>query len=159
MRLQSLKSYLVSLGSGSPLVRTALRAHGRLHGFTMLFSDATISLRKKNREMILSKAQYVQVPVMMECHDLFFATIEPDILNGREVLDFSRPALHKYKRTGLSFHFPSIPEDDVMDAYTHWYSPKVGDVVWDAGAHAGATTYFLSRNGRVGRQGVRFRAG
>jgi FkbM family methyltransferase len=145
MRLQSLKSYLVSLGPGSPLVRTALRTHGHLHGFTLRLSDATISLRKKNREMILGNAQYVQVPIMMECHDLFFATIEPDILDGREVLDFSRPALHKYKRNGLSFHFPSVPEDDVMDAYTHWYSPKAGDVVWDAGAHAGATTYFLSQ--------------
>ena len=145
MRLQSLKSYLVSLGPGSPLVRAALRAHGGLHGFKVHFSDTAISLQKKNREMILSNAQYVQVPIMMECYELFFDTIEPLISNGREVLDFSKPALQKYKRNGLSFHFPSVPEDDVMDAYTHWYSPKPGDVVWDAGAHAGATTYFLSQ--------------
>ncbi len=145
MRLQGLKSYLVALGPDNVLVRTALRAHGRLRGFTMHFSDATISLRSKTREMTLSNAQYVQVPIMMECYELFFDTIEPDTSSGREVLDFSRPALHKYKRNGLSFHFPSIPEDDVMDAYTHWYSPKAGDVVWDAGAHAGATTYFLSQ--------------
>lgn len=145
MSLQSLKSYLVSLGPRNMLVRTALRAHGGLHGFTLHFSDTAIALRKKNREMILGNAQYVQVPIMMECYELFFDTIEPDISSGREVLDFSRPALHKYKRSGLSFHFPSIPEDDVMDAYTYWYSPKPGDVVWDAGAHAGATTYFLSQ--------------
>ena len=32
-----------------------------------------------------------------------------------------------------------------MDAYTHGYVPQPGDVVWDAGAHAGATAYFLAQ--------------
>jgi len=32
-----------------------------------------------------------------------------------------------------------------MDAYTHWYLPGAGDVVWDAGAHAGASSYFLAQ--------------
>jgi len=32
-----------------------------------------------------------------------------------------------------------------MDAYTHGYAPQPGDVVWDAGAHAGATAYFLAQ--------------
>ena len=145
MQLQALKSRLAARGPKSSLLRTALRAHARLHGFKVGFSETSISIQKKNREMVLSNAQYVQVPIMMECYELFFDTIEPAISNGREVLDFSKPELHKYKRNGLSFYFPSIPEDDVMDAYTHWYRPKPGDIVWDAGAHAGASTYFLSQ--------------
>jgi FkbM family methyltransferase len=40
-----------------------------------------------------------------------------------------------------------------MDAYTMEYGPKDGDTVWDVGAHAGATAYFLSQmvgsSGRV----------
>ena len=40
-----------------------------------------------------------------------------------------------------------------MDAYTHWYLPRAGDIVWDAGAHAGASSYFLAQmvgpSGRV----------
>jgi FkbM family methyltransferase len=95
--------------------------------------------------MILSNAQYVQVPLMMQSYEFYFDTMERSVSNGREVLDFSKPALQKYRRNGLSFYFPSVPEDDVMDAYTYWYSPKPGDVVWDAGAHAGATTCFLSQ--------------
>lgn len=27
-----------------------------------------------------------------------------------------------------------------MDAYTHGYAPQPGDVLWDAGTHAGAST-------------------
>jgi FkbM family methyltransferase len=67
------------------------------------------------------------------------------MLSNREVLDFASPALHRYKRSGVELHFPSIPEDDVMDAYTDWYVPRPGDTVWDVGAHAGATSYFLSQ--------------
>ncbi len=32
-----------------------------------------------------------------------------------------------------------------MDAYTFWYTPGPGDIVWDAGTYAGATTCFLSQ--------------
>ena len=43
-------------------------------------------------------------------------------------------------------------EDDCMDAYTASYRPGEGDVVWDVGAHAGMTTYFLSQMvGATGR--------
>ena len=32
-----------------------------------------------------------------------------------------------------------------MDAYTASYHPKAGDVVWDVGAHAGMSAFFLSQ--------------
>jgi FkbM family methyltransferase len=95
--------------------------------------------------MILSYRQFVQVPIMMECFGLFFDTLYTQSSGAHEVLDFSQPALHRYRRSDVSFYFPGIPEDDVMDAYTHRYTPSPGDVVWDAGAHAGATAYFLSQ--------------
>lgn len=152
MQLQALKSRLAALGPKSPVLRAALAAHARLRGFRLGFAEGRIVIRKNNREMVLSNDQYVQVPIMMECYELFFDTIEATVVEKREVLDFSEPALHKYKRNGLSFYFPSVPEDDVMDAYTYWYKPKAGDVVWDAGAHAGATTYFLAQMvGAAGR--------
>jgi len=103
--------------------------------------------------MILNERQFVQVPVMLECFDLFFSTISVSHREGLDILDFSRPALHHYSRRGVSFHFPSVPEDDVLDAYTKEYLPKPGDIVWDVGAHAGATAFFLSQmvgpSGRV----------
>ena len=140
-------------------MRTALRAHGARHGFTLHFSDTAISVRKKNRNMILSNAQYVQVPLMMSSYQFYFDTMQSAVSNGREVLDFSQPALQTYRRNGLSFHFPSVPEDDVMDVYTQWYTPQLGDFVWDAGAHAGATTCFLSQMVGPNGEGICFRAG
>lgn len=143
--MQFLKDYLVRLGPDSALVQAALRMHGLRHGYRVEFANDSIILRKDGQEMILSKAQYVQIPIMMECYNLFFETIEGKAIEGRTVLDFSKPALQRYRKSGTAFHFPSIPEDDVMDAYTHGYAPQPGDVVWDAGAHAGASSYFLAQ--------------
>lgn len=143
--LQLIKSYLVRLGPNNMLVRTALRLHARRHGFEIEYENDCVTLRKGIRSMVLNPAQFVQVPIMLECYDLFFNTIESEEIASRKVLNFSRPGLHRYVKSQAAFYFPSIPEDDVMDAYTHSYKPKPGDVVWDAGAHAGATSYFLAQ--------------
>lgn len=145
MPIQTIKNHLVRRGPDSALVQAALKAYGRLHGFSISFLNDLVSLRKGNQDMLLAKSYYVQIPIMMECYQLFFDTIAGKEDAGRRVLDFSVPGLHEYKRSGVAFHFPSVPEDDVMDAYTYWYTPRSGDVVWDAGAHAGATSYFLSQ--------------
>ncbi len=90
MQLQSLKSYIVSLGPDSAVMRAALRAYGRVKGFDIHFSDTGISLKKHNRDMVLSRSQYVQVPLMMECHELYFDTIVSLQASNQEVLDFSK---------------------------------------------------------------------
>jgi FkbM family methyltransferase len=143
--MQFLKDYLVRLGPNNLLVQGALRMHGFRHGYRVAFANDAIMLRKDHREMILSKAQYVQVPIMMECYNLFFDSIEGKAVDGRTILDFSKPGLQRYRKSGAAFLFPALPEDDVMDAYTHGYAPQPGDVVWDAGAHAGASSYFLAQ--------------
>jgi FkbM family methyltransferase len=143
--LQSVKNALVRRGPDSQLVQLALTAHAKARGFTISREGDAFHLRRDTREMVLSKMHYVQVPIMEDCFDLFFETIKARDLNGRRVLDFSGPGLHEYVKSGQAFLFPSIPEDDVMDVYTRQYNPKAGDVVWDVGAHAGATTFFLSQ--------------
>jgi len=143
--VQSVKNRLVQMGPRHPLVRTALWMHARQRGFHLRYSPAGIHISRGRRSMILNERQFVQVPIMLECFDLFFSTISSAHRDGAEVLDFSRPALHQYSQRGVSFHFPSVPEDDVLDAYTKEYLPQPGDVVWDVGAHAGATAFFLSQ--------------
>jgi FkbM family methyltransferase len=89
---------------------------------------------------------------MIEVFDVYFDSIQPTLVNSRETLDFSHPAFHTYKRNGMGFFFPSIPEEDPLDQYTFWYTPRPGEVVWDAGAYSGATTsLFASMVGPTGR--------
>jgi FkbM family methyltransferase len=143
--LQKLKDSLVGLGADNRLTQIALSLHARRVGFKIDFSDPTrMWLEKGNRRLALAKRDLTFVPIMMECFDLMFDSILPTIVSGKETLDFSKPAFHTYKRNGMGFFFPSIPEEDPLDQYTYWYTPKPGDIVWDAGAYSGATTCLLA---------------
>jgi FkbM family methyltransferase len=150
--LQKIKDYLVSLGASNSLTQFALSGHGRRHGFKIDFSDSKrIWMGKDNRRLALAPRDLTFVPIMMECFDVYFNSIVPVRVNGREELDFSQPAFHTYQRSGMGFFFPSIPEEDPLEQYTHWHTPQPGDIVWDAGAYSGATSCLLAS--MVGSQG------
>jgi FkbM family methyltransferase len=114
-------------------------------GIWMHNSGGKISLTKGKREIILGVRDIFLVPFAVHLWNQHFDTLEAQTRNGREVLDFSEPAIHRFRKSGLAFHFPSFAEEDAMDAYTAAYTPKAGDVVWDAGANAGTTAYSLAQ--------------
>ena len=150
--IQQFKNYLVSRGPNHPAVQYALRLAGLRKGWRISFGESSIHLRRKDREIILAKKEFVNVPMMFSLSEYYFSTMLPDRHGPHPIWDYSQPAYHSYRRTNLRFFFPSMPEEDAMEAYTCWYSPKEGDRVWDVGAHAGVTTYFLSLQvGRAGR--------
>jgi FkbM family methyltransferase len=143
--LTGLKNRLLRGGPNSVLLRQVFRLQAAVHGFSMHVGDRRISLTRGQRRMILGMRDAISVPFAVHEWDQFFDTLEGEPRDGQMVLDFSRPALHRYRKRGLSFYAPSMAEDDSMDAYTAAYTPQPGDVVWDVGAHAGMTTYFLAQ--------------
>ncbi len=151
MITQRIKNYLVGLGPDNPALRTALQLYTRLRGYQLHFSDRSIVLQRDRREVVLNKRHYPQVPMVMGYYDQLFDAIESERRGNKAVLDFSGPKLHRYVKRQVAFYFPAIPEEDGIDAYTRYYMPHPGDVVWDAGAHAGATAYFLAQ--MVGPEG------
>ncbi len=149
--LTKLKNRLLQLGPESFLLLLAFRLQAMMHGVSMSVADGKISLIRDRRKMILSARHSIFLPFAVHSWDKFFNDLEGNDRDGIVVLDFSMPGLHRYRKTGLSFYFPSFAEDDCMDAYTAAYSPRYGDIVWDVGAHAGTTAYFLAK--MVGPEG------
>ncbi len=143
--LTSLKNRLLQGGSNSYVLLQAFRLQAAAHGIGMRVKDGRIMLARGRRTMVLGLRNAISVPFAVHQWNLFFDTLEGQTHDGRTVLDFSEPGLHRYRLSGLSFYAPSIAEDDCMDAYTAAYMPRPGDVVWDVGAHAGMTTYFLAQ--------------
>jgi FkbM family methyltransferase len=143
--IQRIKDWLVSLGPDNALVKMALSLHARRQGFQLEFGDGRIAISKGHRRMLLSRHQYNLVPISLEDYDHFFEWICASARDGYDTLDFSQPAFQTYAQLGVAFRFPGIPEDYSLEAYTHWYKPQIGDLVFDVGAHAGMTTYFLSK--------------
>jgi FkbM family methyltransferase len=132
-------------GPDSFVLLLAFRLQAAVHGVSMHMSDGRIWLVRGPRRIILGARDVISVPFVVHEWNQFFETIEGTVRDGRTVLDFSEPGLHRYRKHGLSFYAPSLAEDDSMEAYTAGYSPQPGDVVWDVGAHAGMTAYFLAQ--------------
>jgi FkbM family methyltransferase len=147
-----MKHRLLQAGPDSVFLRLAFRMQAAIHGISMRRSAYGISLVRGRNEMILNPRHLMFVPFAVHSWDALFAAIEGWPNRGRSVLDFSSPGLHQYRRSGLSFYFPALAEDDCMDAYTAAYRPRPGDVVWDVGAHAGMTACQLAH--MVGPNGM-----
>lgn len=143
--MQVIKTYLVKRGPRSTTVRLALKLHSRMNGFLIRFLDEAITIRRGSREMILAERDFYLVPFNLGRFDQTFEEIEPSSNGTSSVLDFSMPHLHRYRRHCLTLSFPGAPEDDSIAAYTYWYKPKLGDLVFDMGAHAGFTTIMFAR--------------
>jgi FkbM family methyltransferase len=142
---ESVREHLLKLGAAHPVLRSAIRLQALANGFKVTESDGKIVLSKGARRMLFPLTHYPQVPYAVHVWDQFFATVMPEVKDGVEILDFSKPALHRYQKSNVSLWAPGMVEEDSMDAYTASYRPQPGDVVWDVGAHAGATSYFLSQ--------------
>ncbi|HTS61513.1 MAG TPA: FkbM family methyltransferase [Candidatus Acidoferrales bacterium] len=143
--IRTLKNRLVALGPDHWAVRAALHLAGLRAGWRLKFSGEAIEMRRGDRVLILPAREYVSVPMMFWYSRLYFETMIPSKRNGLEIWDYSKPEWQTYRRSGLQFFMPALPEDDMMEAYVRFCRPTPGDIVWDVGAHSGVSSYFFSQ--------------
>lgn len=143
--IQTVKDRIVGLGPDSVIVQSVLKLRARLKGLTLTFGDSLITLSRKGEKLVLQKRHLVYVPLFIDGYDETFQHFEPIFVDGINTLDFSVPTLRTYRGTGISLYCASLPEEDSMEMYTRFHKPSAGEVVWDVGANAGATTYHFSK--------------
>ena len=97
--------------------------------------------------MRLASKHFVYAPTLAEHFDDYFNDLLPEEIDGRKVLDYSCPGiLQTYLRSGLQFQMASFPEEEeAIEGYFHWYTPKVGDTIFDIGAHCGVSSYHFAK--------------
>lgn len=67
------------------------------------------------------------------------------LFDDNGLLDFSVPAWHTYRKSGLSFFLTGLPEEEeALGSYFSLCRPSHGDLVFDIGANCGVTTHVLS---------------
>ena|ERR1035437_7131095 len=123
-------------------------------GFNVIFNKNIVELEKNNKKILINDKHVMYLTDMKNMFEYYFKSLVPDKENGISILDFSKPRKHTFKKTGLSFYFTSIPEDDwAIDEYLHEYTLKNGDIVFDVGAYCGYSVYNFSKktgnNGKV----------
>ena len=128
-----------------PILRSAIRLQARASGVNVAERNGQLALAKGSRRMLLPAGQYLMVPYAVHMWDQLFETVIAESQDDSTVLDFSKPGLHRYSKDGVSLWAPGMVEEDSMDAYTAAHTPKLGDVIWDVGAHGGFTSYYFSK--------------
>jgi len=114
--------------------------------------DGAVWLRKEKHVIILSQHHFVYASDMAANFDLYFSPLVPELRDGLEILDYSRPGKLQTYKSGLQFEMASFPEEEeAIEEYFKWYKPKAGDLVFDMGAHCGVSTYHFSK--LVGNEG------
>ena len=151
--MQFVKDTLVRWGPGNIVTQAALRVALGRQGFKVGFAPDSIALTRDGKTILVRSDDLSLVPVMAEMHSHFYEMLETRADRGISTIDFTKPGLHKYRRTGLELMAPTVAEDDSMPQYTLRFQPSLGMTVFDVGAHAGLTTIELARmvgpSGRV----------
>jgi FkbM family methyltransferase len=123
-----------------------VRKRAEKYGCRLSASGTALEVAKDNRVILLAPKHFVYVPEIAARFESFFNPIIPQYRDGLYIADYSRPAVHTYRRTGLHFELAAFPEEEeALESYVRWYKPKIGDCVFDVGAHCGVSTYHFSR--------------
>lgn len=131
------------LNANYPWSRALVSAYGRLHNVGVRFSEDYIKFSRGEREIRIALSDFPYSRDMIAAFDSYHGAVVADAV-GR--VDYSRPGIHRYTKSGVEFSLPSIAEEEeALEAYFHWYKPQPGDLVFDLGAHAGVSTYALSK--------------
>lgn len=149
---------LIRLGPSHWTMRciTGLLVNGmcRGHGTRVDFRRDRIDLIKGERVIRISPQHWIYCLTLSRDFDVYYECVESFAEEGREVVDFSSPKVHRFKWSGLEFEVASFPEEEraILD-YFRWFRPEPGQTVFDLGANCGLSTYYLSQavgpSGRV----------
>ncbi len=127
----------------TPSISHALmRVEAAKYGTRLRFQSGHIDILKSGKAIRISSKDEFFTGDMYRFFDLYFSITE----TSGNLADYSRPAVHRFRQSKVAFHFPSIPEEEeAIQGYSDFWKPRLGDTVFDVGAHAGASSYFLAQ--------------
>jgi FkbM family methyltransferase len=130
-----------------------LKAMGR--GYTIASNAAFFRITKGNREIRLARNQSIYLKDTIDNFDFYFDGVEPERVGGVELVDYSKPRLHKVKNfVPFPVFFPAVAEPTITtDQYIEFANLGREAVVIDLGAYSGLTSIMfamaLSSGGKV----------
>lgn len=126
--------------------RLAMSAACARHGTRLSFYQDCIDVSKDNRTIRIAMQHFPFALDMSRSFENYFGQVVPVAAEGRSVVDYSRPQLHRYTASGLEFELSSFAEEmAAIESYFRWYRPKPGDIVFDLGAYCGVSSYYFSQ--------------
>jgi FkbM family methyltransferase len=105
-------------------------------------------IKKPDRCVVLSDSHLMYGADIIRFFDYYHGAIESQERNGMKVADYSEPAWHVLKASGVRLHCSSLPEADVTtEIYLEKALLQPGHVILDLGAYCGGSAYFFAKAG------------
>jgi FkbM family methyltransferase len=130
-----------------------LRELAAQHGVIVRVDRQTVSVTRGADQILLARKNLIYTQDLIRNFAYYFDVVIPEFRHGVWVADFSGPKLQTMVDDGLQFWFPSMPESMATTRlYLEGAGLRPGDVVVDAGAYAGGSSFHFWRAVRpVGR--------
>jgi hypothetical protein len=135
----------------------AIRKLAQMNGLNIKHVGDSIRITNKNlqRSVIISSKHEAYVWDILTDFDRYHGAVDPVIIDKMQVVDYSKPNIHKIRPYCVDLHYTSFAENMSMmeKEYFYWYKPQEGDVIFDCGAYCGDTSFIFSKlvgsSGRV----------
>lgn len=149
---KGLTRYVDRKGPEGWLARVIVRRACKGRGCQVEITREYVDVCRGDDVVRLAGADLVHAPHVAGEFDVFFGAVVPEAINGKRIVDFSRPKRHRYIPLDLDLLIPTMQERiPVADLYWARSAPSPGDLVYDLGANIGVVTIALAR--RVGPAG------
>lgn len=115
-------------------------------GFRVTRHGDTIQIRQRDRAVRIAARHAMYQADVCTHFDAYWGAVEPTVVDGVHIVDYSAPKLHTYRETGLSFWLSAMAEEPIaLRAYFDDYTPAAGELVFDLGANCGVSTHYLAQ--------------
>ncbi len=137
---------LSKLGTDSRITQQVIRRTCRSRGVECVFDGDTITLTNDTTDILLPLSHAMFAAYIAGDFDTFASSVAGRDDDGRHIVDFSHPQVHRYLELNADFDMPAFPEAIAFDSeYFLHGKPEPGATVFDLGANIGLVTYALSR--------------
>ena len=125
-----------------PVFNTYVRLKARSRGYSVVSNPDFFRILHKDREIRLARSQSLYLNDTIENFDFYFDGVEPERVDGIDVVDYSMPRRHKVKNfDAFPVFFPAVAEPTITtDQYIDFAKLEPGAVVIDLGAYSGLTS-------------------
>ena len=111
---------------------------------TITILDARTKAGSRVVRLALKHAPYAYDVVA--CFDYTHDAVNPEVVDGVQIVDFSSSRLHRLRGSGELFRFTGLPEPEATtQVYLDHAALRPGDLVLDLGAYCGASTAAFAR--------------
>ena len=135
-----------------PFFNFSVKVASFFAGTRIVTSHGLIRIMKKHREIRLSTSHQLYLHDTVKNFDFYFEGVEPSLVGGSSIVDYSRPAWHSVNEFELMpVYFNSVAEPVITtNQYLDFSEVGADSVAMDLGAYSALTSILMDQRIKTG---------